>query len=158
MVLDWVSIWLIVAISACNIMHQNCKMFSPFGGMTATVVPWVQAFAQASFFAKCWSRRLHSIISFHIPSLTHPLVHVFVCSIGSFSRSNHKTHSRFLSAKVRNAQECQDRCTVDNSCECVVWVLDGTQRQDPGLQIRGVAEECPPMSTPETIRTTSDLL
>lgn len=69
-----------------------------------------------------------------------------------------KRHGLFLSAKVRNAQECQDRCTVDNSCECVVWVLDGTQRLDPGLQISGVAEECPPKSTPETIRTTSDLL
>ena len=80
------------------------------------------------------SRRFH-FISFHsIPfhSLTHSLVHSF---IRSFIPSNQDTafFSQF-SAKVRNAQECQDRCTVDNSCECVVWVLDGTQRLDPGLK------------------------
>ncbi|CAK9058727.1 unnamed protein product [Durusdinium trenchii] len=33
------------------------------------------------------------------------------------------------SAKVNGWQECQDRCTVDPSCECTVWALDGTSRR-----------------------------
>eukprot|EP00439_Symbiodinium_sp_Y106_P007374 s2017_g1.t1 len=40
----------------------------------------------------------------------------------------YNTYGRDRPAVVRSYIECQDRCTVDATCDCSVWAIDGTYR------------------------------